>query len=325
MIQNFMDFSVPEQWSGTPAKLVVLSLLTVFIIILTIVSLTNNVQIVFTHIYYVPIIIAAYWFDKKGVLYTFFLGVFYLCAVFLLTPNDPQTLLAAVWRVVVFIGISLVITLLSLIIREQRVKIAKSEAQFRGVWESIQAGIILVDANTHTIKAANPQAQRMTGFSEAEMVGHLCHKFICPAEQGKCPIGDLGVKVDRAERVLLARDGSKVPVLKTVTEMQVGTETYYIENFLDITPIKDAENTLLAYIREATLRIRNPVELVRDNLQEIRDELTGRDSPPGYIATALAIQQKNMDGILNNLQEIERAVAEKRTEIPDALRDYLKR
>jgi hypothetical protein len=32
-----------------------------------------------------------------------------------------------------------------------------------------------------------------------------------------------------------------------------------------------------------------------------------------------------MDGILNNLQELERAVAEKRTEIPDALREYLKR
>jgi hypothetical protein len=107
--------------------------------------------------------------------------------------------------------------------------------------------------------------------------------------------------------------------------MQTGGKKFYIENFIDISQIKEAENTLIAYIREATLRIRNPVELVRDNLREIRGELTGQKSPPGYIATALAIQEKNMDGILNNLQELERAVAEKRTEIPDALREYLKR
>jgi PAS domain S-box-containing protein len=197
--------------------------------------------------------------------------------------------------------------------------------QWAGIWGSIQAGIILVDAETHTILAANPEAERMTGYAEHEMTGHLCHKFICPAEQGKCPISDLKMKVDRAERVLLAKDGKKVPVLKTVTEMEVSGRRCFIETFIDISPLKDAENTLLAYIREATLRIRNPVELVRDNLQELKDELKGRDRNPAYIGTVLTIQQKNMDDILNNLQEIERAVAEKRTEIPDALREYLKR
>lgn len=275
--------------------------------------------------YYIPIIIAAYWFGRNGVLYAVVLSAFYLCAVLILSSHDMQTILAAVGRVIVFIGISLVIAILAITIQRQQEQIAQSEARFRGIWDSIQAGIILVDAKTHMIIAANPQAQRMTGFSEAEMTGHLCHKFICPAEQGKCPISDMGLKVDRAERVLLTRDGNKVPVLKTVTQMQVGTVNYNLENFIDITPIKDAENTLLAYLRESTLRIRNPIELVRDNLKELQDELKGRDTNPAYIATALAIQEKNMNGIINNLQTLERAVAEKRTEIPDALREYLKR
>ena len=320
-----MEFAIPQKWSGTAAKLAVLVILTLFIAILTVFSLANNIQIVFTHMYYVPIIVAAYWFDRKGVLYAGILSAFYLGAVYTLGLHDMQVILAAVARIVVFIGISLVIAIFSITIHRQQEQISQSGERFRGIWESIQAGIILVDAKNHTIIAANPEAQRMTGFSENEMTGHLCHKFICPAEQGKCPISDLGLKVDRAERVLLSRDGNKIPVLKTVTEMQVGAEKYYIENFIDITPIKDAENTLLAYLREATLRVRNPVELVRDNLKEIKDELKGRDTNPGYIATALAIQEKNMDDILNNLQALERAVAEKRTEIPDALREYLKR
>ena len=115
--------------------------------------------------------------------------------------------------------------------------------------------------------------------------------------------------MDRSECVLLTKDGGKIPVLKTVTEAAIGGRKYFIENFIDISPIKDAENTLIAYIREATLRIRNPVELIRDNLAEIRTELTGRDSPPGYIATALAIQEKNADEILKNLRDLELAIA----------------
>lgn len=320
-----MEFAILQKWPGMPAKIAVLAILTLFIAVLTVFSLANNVQIVFTHMYYVPILIAAYWFDRKGVLFAVLLSAFYLGAVYTFSSHDMQLVSAAVARVIVFIGISLVIAILSITIKRQQDEISQSEERFRGVWESIQAGIILVDAKTHAILAANPQAQRMTGFSETEMTGHLCHKFICPAEEGKCPICDLGLKVDRAERVLLSRDGTKVPVLKTVTEMHVGAEKYYIENFIDITPLKEAENTLLAYLRESTLRIRNPIELVRDNLQELQDELKGRDANPAYLATSLAIQEKNMNGILNNLQELERAVAEKRTEIPDALREYLKR
>jgi PAS domain S-box-containing protein len=320
-----MMFSIPKQWSGAPAKLAVLSILTLFIVLLTFFSLKNNIQIVFTHAYYVPIIVAAYWYDKRGIVFSVVLSAFYLGAVYFFSPADATVLVAAVWRAVVFIGISFVIAILSNTIREKNDEITISEARFRGIWESIQAGIILVDPKTHTILAANPEAQKMSGFSEKEMIGHTCHTFICPAEQGNCPISDKGMKVDRAERVLLARGGKNVPVLKTVTEMSVAGKPVYIENFIDVSPIKDAENTLIAYIREAALRIRNPIELVRDNLHDIGDDFAEQRADPTYILTALAIQEKNMDEILKNLQDLDRAIAEKRTEIPDALREYMKR
>lgn len=320
-----MEFIIPEKWMGTPVKLFVLGILTVFIIIMTVISLEKNIQTVFTDLYYFPIIIAAYWFDRKGFLYSIFLSAFYVGAVGTIGVHDTEIILAAIARTLTFVGISFIVALFSSLIHEQQEQISYSEARFRGIWESIQAGIILVDAKTHTITAANPQTLKMTGHSESEMTGHLPNEFIFSEGQGKSPINDQVHAVDRAEQILLSRDGNKVPVLMTVTEMNVGSEKYYIENFIDITRLKDTENTLLAYLREATLRVRNPVELIRDNLIELQDSLKGRDSNPVYIATALAIQEKNIDNILNNLQEIERAVAEKRTEIPDALRDYLKR
>jgi len=87
---------------------------TVFVAVLTVFSLVNNIQIVFTHLYYVPIIIAAYWFGRNGDLYAVLMSAFYLSAVIIIGPYDMQVFLAAVMRAVVFIGISLVIAILAI-------------------------------------------------------------------------------------------------------------------------------------------------------------------------------------------------------------------
>jgi len=320
-----MDFPVSKKWPSTPVKLAVLAILTLFVAFITVFSLMNTTQTVFTHFYYVPIILAAYWFDRNGVVYAILLSAIYLGVMYTFSPADMVVIAAAVARVILFIGIGCVIAILSMTISREQELVAESETRFRGIWENIHAGIILVDAETRTIIAANPEAEKLTGFSQKEMAGHLYHTLICPAEQGKYPISDLGMRIDCAECMLLARDGKKVPVLKTVTDMTIGGKRCFIESYIDITPIKDAENTLIAYIREITLRIRNPVELVRDNLHEIRDDIAGQTVQPAHIVTVLAIQEKDMDGILKNLQELERAIAEKKMEIPDALREYMKR
>lgn len=320
-----MKCLIREQWTGTPAKIGVLAVLTIILAVLTYVCLTSNTQVLFTHLYYIPIILACYWYGRQGVLYAAGLAVVYLWAVFAFSTVDTTVILAASGRALFFIGIALVISVLSIAIHRQQESVSLSEERFRGIWENIQAAIILVDAEAHTIISANPEAERLTGFTQGEMTGHICHDFICPANRGNCPITDKGLTVDRTERVLLARDGKTVPVLKTVTDATIGGRRIFIESFIDITPVKEAENTLLAYLREATLRTRNPVELVRDNLREIREGLNGQQSIPDAVATALAVQERHMDDIVHNLQELERAVAEKQTGIPDALREYLQR
>jgi PAS domain S-box-containing protein len=320
-----MQCLIREEWRSTPAKAGVLAALTVFLAILTYVCLSGNTQVVFTHLYYIPIILAAYWFGKRGVLYAAGLAVLYLWAVFTFSTVDTQVVLAAMSRALMFIGIALVIALLSLAARNRQEMVALSEEKFRGIWENIQAAIVLIDPETHTIIAANPEAAKLTGFSFQEMQGHTCHEYICPACKGQCPISDLGLTLHRTERVLLTRDGRKIPVFKTVTDTTVGGKRCFIETYIDITPVKEAENALLAYLREATLRTRNPVELVRDNLREIREGFKDQQPTPDAVATALAVQERHIDDILGNLRELERAVADKRTEIPDALREYLQR
>jgi PAS domain S-box-containing protein len=320
---------MPEsQWNmveDRSFRLALISILTAITILLTVYCLSNGITIVFTHFYYIPIILASYWYRNRGMVYTVGLGAFYLVAFFTLLSPGGMEIIAALSRVMVFIMISAVIAYLSILIDREEQEIRRSGERFRAIWESIQAGIFLVDEKTHRIIAANPEAEKLTGYTEAEMVGHLCHRFICPAEEGRCPISDLGQTVDHAERMLITREGVEIPVIKSVRKMTIGNETRYIENVIDIRSLKDAENALIAYIRETALRIRNPAEIVRDDLADILTRVGQNEITQASLMLELSVQQKNIEGILANLAELDTAIVERRREIPDALAEYLRR
>ena len=236
-----MDTAVPEKKPFVPWRYAVLLGLSVIVLLLTVYCLQNGIQTVFTHIYYAPIILAAYWYQKKGVLYSAGMGFIYLGCVIFFTGYNPNFIVAAIARVVVFIIIAAVVMVLSITVSSQQREIERSEKKFRSIWEHIQAGIIVVDADSHEIIAVNPEGERLTGYAEKEMIGHSCHAFVCPAEAGKCPISDMGMIIDRSDRLLLTRKGDAVPVLKTVTETTIGGRNVLIENFVPIMAARAAE------------------------------------------------------------------------------------
>jgi len=78
-----MDTAVPENTHVAPWRCAILLGLTAIVLLLTVYCLRNDIQTVFTHMYYVPIILAAYWYQKRGVLYSAGMGMVYLaCVIF---------------------------------------------------------------------------------------------------------------------------------------------------------------------------------------------------------------------------------------------------
>lgn len=229
-----MDATVPEITRRDQMRITFLVGLSVAVILLTVYCLQSGIQTVFTHIYYVPIILAAYWYQKKGVLYSAVLGFIYLALVIVLTGYNPNNIVAAVARFTVFIVIASVTAVLSMRISVQQGEIDLSEKKFHAIWNHVPAGIILVDADSHEIISVNPEGERLTGYTEKEMIGRTCHKFICPAEKGNCPISDLHMTIDHSERVLLNRNGEAVPVLKTVTQTTIAGRNILIENYVPL-------------------------------------------------------------------------------------------
>ncbi|MBW2265043.1 MAG: PAS domain S-box protein [Deltaproteobacteria bacterium] len=123
-------------------------------------------------------------------------------------------------------------------------QLRESEQRLRSILDSIETGVLLIDPETHTIVEANPLATGLIGLPRKKVLGQVCHKFICPAGEGKCPITDLGQKMDNSENVLLTASGDSVPILKTVVPLMLGGKVHLLESFLDITERKKAENEL---------------------------------------------------------------------------------
>ncbi|HWR26127.1 MAG TPA: PAS domain-containing sensor histidine kinase, partial [Methanosarcina sp.] len=109
---------------------------------------------------------------------------------------------------------------------------------------SIISGVVLIDAETSVIVEANPIAEEMIGLPQREIVGNSCHHFLCHSAEGKCPIRDLGIKVDRSECMLLSKDGKKIPILKSVVPIMLSSKEYLVESFVDMTIIKEAEESM---------------------------------------------------------------------------------
>ncbi len=121
----------------------------------------------------------------------------------------------------------------------------ESENYLKTMLDSVFTGLVVIDEETHRIVDANKYALEAIRTSRENAIGKVCHRFICPAEKGKCPLTDLGQTIDRSERVLLRADGGKVPILKTVARMTYKSHKYLVESFVDITNLKKAEHAML--------------------------------------------------------------------------------
>ena len=146
--------------------------------------------------------------------------------------------------------------------------VRESEALQRRLMEALPIGLIVVDPETRVIDHANATAAVMFGATVDQIVGHRCHTFLCPAQEGACPVCDLGKDVDNSERWMVCADGRHRPVLKTVKKIKIHGSEKLLECFVDITERKKIETALQA----SEDRFRSMVESLPDPYSEINLE-----------------------------------------------------
>ena len=196
------------------------------------------------------------------------------------------------------------------------------------IFEKIQTGIVIIDPVTHTILDINPNALSLIGRAKEDIIGRVCHQYICPAHEGRCPITDLGQVIDNSERALIDRDNNRIPILKTATTAILGKKRVIIESFIDIRDQKKAEDrryALIGYIDETVMRIREPLVLVHQNLEDLAGRVDDIPAGSGILQAELQVEAQRLAQIFENLLDIQRAIAEGREEIPESYKAFITR
>ncbi len=116
------------------------------------------------------------------------------------------------------------------------------------LFDLLPVGVAIIDSTSRQILAINHTAVEMCGFSKEELLGKACNHFLCPTDGGKCPILDLGSKVDRSERRMLRKDAPTLPILKSVIPVIFKGKTALLEVMLDLSEQQNLMRTIFKTI-----------------------------------------------------------------------------
>ncbi len=182
-----------------------------------------------------------YWFIESFLHCFFFNEGTFFSQVF--SANLHEVWMRSIVAVILVVfGFYAQVTITHLKKAERALRKSENEALF--ILENNPAAIILVDVETRKIAYANTNAVKMVGTTFDKICGHRCHKFLCPAQEGNCPVLDMGQDIDISERPMLTVDGETVPVLKSVARVQYNGKDHLLEAFFNIAEQKKMQEAI---------------------------------------------------------------------------------
>jgi PAS domain S-box-containing protein len=171
--------------------------------------------------------------------------------------------------------------------RQAEDALRQSEDRLKKIVDSLDVGVMIVDAETHRILSINPKALSLFGDLEDRVLGAVCHQYICPAEKEKCPITDLGGAVNASERILLTAQGQRLPIIKSVVQTKIANQDCLVESFIDITELKRTEEAL----RDSEDRYRSLVANATDMIFIAQDGICKFPNPATAAITGYSEQE----------------------------------
>jgi len=128
-------------------------------------------------------------------------------------------------------------------IAEERLR--ETKEYLHSIFNSVQAGILVIDVETNAIIDANPRALELFDIAKSDMLEHVCRELFCPGlEEGECPVLKEGKSNHLTTQAVKKRNGQVMHILKTATVCMINERQLIIASFLDITEQKKNENKL---------------------------------------------------------------------------------
>jgi PAS domain S-box-containing protein len=244
-----------------------------------------GVEIVFTHLFYIPIVLAAVWFGRRSFIVTAFLGMVLLVTHALASLGGFQD---DVMRLSVMFFVNAITVILSESIGESEEALAESEEKYRTIVESARDAIITVDGNG-SIVSWNSAAEKIFGYRAAEMMGRHIDTIITEENLEK---HDFNRIIDREISIMVTdvegvrKDGTRVPLEISVFSWNYMDEKFITAVIRDVTERKMAENALI----ESERKFRAVFDGVEDIITIV--EIRENGLPGKYIEVNRAAVEK---------------------------------
>jgi PAS domain S-box-containing protein len=143
-----------------PAYFIIAS--TIIPVIISVYCLARGIYDIFPHLFYIPIVLIAYAYPRKGIFGSVILGGIYLALVYGLAYPSIDALSGATARFFFLVAIGAVVTLL---VRRTRAE----EEKYRGIFDNSQDGVFLISPDQRAILDANEKACEMYGYPAGEL------------------------------------------------------------------------------------------------------------------------------------------------------------
>ena len=248
--------------------LIAVTVTSILCIAISIFSLKSGWFIVFQNFFYIPIIVACFYYKIQGFAISVTLSCIYFILIIAFT-SDPMIIRDAVIRVILFILIAAVITALSIARARAEEALRESEESNSLLLQAAGDGIFGVNTTGH-VTFVNPAALRMLGFAAEEMLGQNVHTLIHHSHKdgSNYPLGDCPMYASytnatvnqMVDEILWRKNGSNFPVEYSSTPVTKDSKVSgAVIIFKDITERKQVEEErerLIAEIEAALSQVR---------------------------------------------------------------------
>jgi PAS domain S-box-containing protein len=137
----------------------------------------------------------------------------------------------------------------------------KKQKLINSVIDAIPVGLIVVDEKSHDILNINHGALEMIGSTREDLVGLCCRDVVCPAREEECPAAREDLK-GNFEDILLTRSGEHIPVLKSISRIEMPGMSFLVETVMDIRVQKKIELQLRKTEKEFRSIVENSADVV---------------------------------------------------------------
>jgi PAS domain S-box-containing protein len=179
-------------------------------------------------------------------------------------------------------------------------QLSSSENYLKTIFNSVQTALVVIDPTNHKIVDVNPAAAKLMESARENIVGTICHQCFCPSKEGKCPITDLGQRIDTGERLLVTMRGRRIPVFKTVLPVSIAGKEYILENILDITDRKRAEDAMQKAYFELEQKVDERTLALSDLTRSLQVEIAERNR----VMDALRISEEKYRSLVEQTNDL---------------------